>query len=182
VQFIVLAAGVDDGTVFGVKAPAVRIHVRAQAVDTGVGLGVIEGTNASVGIPAVHRYLCQSGAVPILFDDTGQAVNVGREVRPFTSRQRIAIAARDGGCMIPGCDRPPSWTEVHHCQEWSRGGRTDLVNGISLCRHHHMWLHNTDHRISYDAGRYWLLSPDGAAPRVLHSKHPLHHSAWERTG
>lgn len=182
VQFVVLAAGVDDGSVFGVKTPSVRIHVRADAVETGVGLGVIEGSNATVGMPTVHRYLCQSGGLPILFDDTGQGVNVGREIRPFTSRQRIAIAARDGGCMIPGCDRPPSWTEVHHCQEWARGGRTDLVNGISLCRHHHMWVHNTDHRITYDTGRYWLHSPHGVAPRELPSKHPLHHSALERTG
>jgi hypothetical protein len=176
VQFIVLAAAVDDGTVFGVKSPAVRLHVRADDLEAGVGLGVIEGTNATVGMPTIERYVCQAGVVPVLFDDTGQAVNLGRQVRPFSSRQRIAIAARDGGCMMPGCDRPPSWTEVHHCQEWSRGGRTDLVNGISLCRHHHMWLHNTGHRITHDRGRYWLQSPEGSAPRELRSKHPLHRS------
>jgi hypothetical protein len=79
--------------------------------------------------------------------------------------------------MIRGCDRPPSWTEAHHCTEWGRGGRTDIDNGISLCRHHHMWLHNTGRRITHDSSGFWLHAPDGAAPQPLVSKHPLQRSA-----
>ena len=25
-----------------------------------------------------------------------------------------------GGCPINGCDRPPSWTEAHHIDQWER--------------------------------------------------------------
>src|SRR3546814_1221434 len=59
-------------------------------------------------------------SVPILFDSAGQVVNVGRDQRLFTARQRIALSARDGGCIWPGCDRPPSWCEAHHIDEWQR--------------------------------------------------------------
>ncbi|MEP6482771.1 MAG: HNH endonuclease signature motif containing protein [Rhodoglobus sp.] len=41
---------------------------------------------------------------------------------------------RDGGCRFPGCDRPPSWCEAHHIVPWSHGGRTDLADGLLLCR------------------------------------------------
>jgi hypothetical protein len=29
---------------------------------------------------------------------------------------RHFIVDRDGGCIFPGCERPPSFTEVHHGQ------------------------------------------------------------------
>lgn len=173
VQIVKLAAGADDGGVFGVRAPAVRVHVRATDLIHGRGAAYVEGQTAPVSIGTVHRLVCAGGTVPILFDVHGQAINAGREIRPFTSRQRIAIAARDGGCMIPGCDRPPSWTEAHHCQEWGKGGATDIDNGISLCRHHHMWLHDTKRWITHDREGFWLHAP-GAEPELLTTKHPLH--------
>jgi hypothetical protein len=181
VQFVRTAARVDDGAVFGTKAPAVRVHVRAEDLVRGNGAAYAEGQTAPVAIGTVHRLMCEGGIVPILFDDSGQAINVGREIRPFTSRQRIAIAARDGGCMIPGCERPRSWTEAHHCEEWGKGGRTDIDNGISLCRHHHMWLHDTKRWITHDTGGFWLHAP-GAEPERLPSKHPLRQRQHALTG
>jgi len=177
VQIVTVAAGADDGMVFGVKAPAVRVHVRASDVIAGTGAGHLEGQSAAISIGTVQRLICRNGTIPILFDDDGRAVNVGREQRPFTSRQRIGIAARDGGCMGPECDRPPSWTEAHHCEEWGTGGATDIDNGISLCRHCHMWLHNTGRWITFTNGEYLLHSPDGSPPVALMSKHPLQQAA-----
>ncbi|MHB1172406.1 MAG: HNH endonuclease signature motif containing protein, partial [Lacisediminihabitans sp.] len=50
----------------------------------------------------------------------------------FNRKQRVALAARDGGCRRPGCERPPSWTEAHHIQHWVRDHRrTDLANGTN---------------------------------------------------
>jgi hypothetical protein len=181
VHFVKLASAVDDGAVFGVKAPAVRVHVRLADLRRGTGAGVAEGQSSPVAMGTVHRMICAGGVVPILFDDHGNAVNVGRTIRPFTERQRIAIAARDGGCMIPGCERPPSWTEAHHCDEWGKGGATDLTNGIALCRHHHMWLHNTGRRIEFTGSGYQLHAPDGSRPQRLVSKHPFARE-WARAG
>ena len=101
--------------------------------------------------------------MPLLFDETGQALNVGREHRLFTTIQRIALAARDGGCRWIGCDRPPSWCEAHHVEHWHRDrGKTDVADGILLCRHHHLLLHNNNWTIERDPDRYWLTAPPGA--------------------
>lgn len=177
VQVFRVAASIDDGTIFGCKAPAVRVHVRLADLQRGSGAAVVEGQPTGVSIGTVHRIICQGGVVPIQFDDEGQAVNVGRTQRLFTERQRIGIAARDGGCLIPGCDRPPSWTEAHHIDEWdAHRGRTDLADGVSLCRHHHMWVHDGGRRVVREGGRY-RLHERGRPPVDLPSKHPLHAAA-----
>jgi hypothetical protein len=173
VQVFRVAATIDDGSIFGCKAPAVRVHVRLADLRRGSGAGVVEGQTAGISVGTVHRFVCAGGVVPILFDDDGRAINVGRTQRLFTERQRIAIAARDGGCLIPGCDRPPSWTEAHHIDEWdAHGGRTDVDDGVALCRHHHMWVHDGERRIVHDRGRY-RLHERGREPVDLPSKHPL---------
>ena len=38
--------------------------------------------------------------------------------------------------------RPFAWCEIHHLAPWSRGGPTDLVNGLPLCGHHHRRAHD----------------------------------------
>ena len=87
---------------------------------------------------------------------------LGRETRLYTRRQRVALAARDGGCRFPGCDRPPSWTEAHHIIPWSEGGATDLSHGVLLCRHHHLLLHNNDWRFERRRGE-----PGGPAGELV---------------
>lgn len=175
VHMVRMAAAIDDRTVFGVKTPAVRVHVRLSDLQRGEGAAFAEGQSAAFGMGAVHRFICEGGVVPILFDDDGRAINVGRTQRLFNDRQRIAIAARDGGCMIPECDRPPSWTEAHHINEFENGGRTDIDDGIALCRYCHLWLHNTGGRIVREGTAYMLYTGDGSAPVPLASKHPLRH-------
>jgi hypothetical protein len=119
-----------------------------------------------VSIETVERYLCDSGSVPIRFDHDGQTLDVGREQRTFTTRQRVALAARDGGCRIDNCDCPPSWTEAHHITPWAEGGETNIADGILLCRFHHMLLHNNGWRIVREGAEYFLIRPptDGFAP------------------
>jgi hypothetical protein len=113
---------------------------------------------------------------------------VGREQRLFTARQRIALAARDGGCRWPGCDRPPSWTEAHHIRHWKRDhGPTDIVNGILLCRHHHLLLHDNGWEITRTGSDYWLVPPADIdphrVPREMPSKSAaLHDLQREATG
>jgi hypothetical protein len=174
VEMIRLAIGVDDGAIFGVKSPAVRVHVRARDLSIGRGAAHLEGQTSAISIATVARIACQAGSIPILFDGDGSILNLGRTERLFSAAQRIALAARDGGCRIPGCSRPPSWCEAHHIQQFSRGGKTDIADGILLCRHHHMWLHDTGRYIERRGAEYWLHAPGpGESPVRLPSKHPL---------
>ncbi|MDQ1527551.1 MAG: hypothetical protein QOG18_2164, partial [Microbacteriaceae bacterium] len=120
---------------------------------------------------------CTNGIIPIHFDPHGQAIDVGREQRLFTRRQRIGLAARDGGCRWPDCPRPPAWTEAHHVNHWQRDhGETTLDNGILLCRHHHLLLHDNHWEITKRGAEYWLIPPPGIDPdqtaRPMPSKSP----------
>ena len=122
-----------DSEVLPAHRPAVRLLVTERDLARRTGSGRFEGQSAPISIATVERHVCEAGIVPVLFDTDGQAVNVGRAKRRFTPRQRIGLAARDGGCLFPGCDRPPSWCEAHHITPWVQGGRTDLADGVLLC-------------------------------------------------
>ncbi|WP_309617942.1 DUF222 domain-containing protein [Salinibacterium sp.] len=165
--------------IIGARQPSVRVLVTVDALTNRAGLGHIEGIDIPVSIATVERIACTSGTIPLGFDDTGQALNLGREQRLFSLRQRILLAARDGGCMFPFCDRPPSWTEAHHIKHWQRDhGKTDLADGILLCRHHHMLVHNNGWEIVRDSsaeGQCFQLIPPTAidptqTPRPLPTK------------
>jgi len=172
-----LAAAVDGGTIFGARGPEVRVHVRAEQLERGTGSGWIEGQSVAASLRTVERHICTVGALPILFDDDGRPMKLGRSQRLFSAAQRIAIAARDGGCLIPGCERPPSWCEVHHIDEWEKHrGRTDVDDGVLLCGHHHRWVHDVGARIVRVDGGYELRRM-GAPPMRLLSKSPIRRAA-----
>ena len=163
-----------SGTI-GSRRPDVRVLVTQRDLDRRQGIGVLEGQAASISIESVERLACDGGLVPIMFDDTtGAALNLGRSQRLHNARQRAVISARDGGCMAPGCDRPPSWCEVHHIHEFSRGGSTDVADGVLLCRHHHLLVHNNGWRITRQGHAYSLIPPPEIDPQrrpiVLRSK------------
>ncbi len=62
---------------------------------------------------------------------------VGRSARTATPAQRRALAARDRGCIIPGCGIPAEACQTHHVEDWAAGGDTDLPNLALLCWAHH---------------------------------------------
>lgn len=113
-----------------------------------VGRAHLEETGAPIPAWEAARETCTGGVVPVTTDRAGNPLDVGRDQRLYTAKQRTGIAIRDGGCMWPACDRPPSYCEAHHIDEWSEGGRTDIDRGISLCRFHHLQLHNGGWRIT----------------------------------
>jgi hypothetical protein len=173
-ELIRIGVAADHTNIVGTRKPSVRVLTTTRSLQNRDGLGRIEGVTAPVSIATVERHACADGIIPITFDENGQALNLGREQRLFTTPQRIALAARDGGCRFTGCDRPPSWTEAHHVQHWKRdSGRTDIADGILLCRYHHLLVHNNDWNISRDHDGYWLTPPrnaTGAERRLMPSR------------
>jgi len=162
VDMVRIAGAADSGTLFAQKRPAVQIHVTLADLEVGRGEAELEGQTVAMSIPTAQRIACGGGAIPILFGVDGP-IDVGRAQRAFTPRQRIALAARDGGCRWRGCDRPPSWTEAHHVDEWERDhGPTDVSNGILLCRFHHLHVHNLGWRIVRRESDFVALPPLGS--------------------
>jgi hypothetical protein len=165
VELIRIATLADPGEVLGRRGAAVQVIVTERDLSRRSGFGKIEGQSSPVSIDTVERHICESGIVPILFDSGGQSVNVGRDQRLFNRRQRIGMAARDGGCRFPDCDRPPSWTEAHHIDEWMRDfGKTDIADGILLCRHHHLLIHDNGWKVTRTGGDYFVVPPTSLDP------------------
>jgi len=187
VQMVRIACAADDGRVFGVREPSVRVHVSLDDLDRRAGIAHLEGQNAAVSIATAERIGCADGLVPILFDPAGRALKLGRTQRCFSHHQRTVLAAIWGGCAHPECDRPPSWTEAHHINEWRTDqGSTDVDDGILLCRHHHLMVHNNGWKVRRAGTDYRLLPPPGDAlhpqPIPLTPKNPVHRRAAARVG
>ena len=119
-------------------------------------------------------YLCDCRIHVILRDADGTPHSFGRTFRLVPSRLFKQIAARDGGCRFPGCDRPVKWTEAHHIHWWEHGGNTNYDNFILLCSRHHHYVHqqkiDIDLMPTGDAfftthdGRHTTREPRGAPP------------------
>ncbi|RZT66442.1 HNH endonuclease [Microcella alkaliphila] len=165
VELVRIGGHVAPTEVIGVAPPAVQVIVAERDLRAGAGLARVEGQSEPVSVATAERHRCTAGTLAVVVDDAGDVLSLGREIRLYTRRQRLALAARDGGCRFPGCERPPSWTEAHHITEWMHGGRTDIANGILLCRHHHLLLHNNGWQIERhpDTG-FAFRPPPGVDP------------------
>jgi hypothetical protein len=159
-------AAADTRHLLGDAPIGVRMIVAARTLDDRRGRGWIEGHPDAVSIATIERHACTAGTITLTVDghpdNAGQPLNLGREKRLFTRAQRLALAARDGGCRWPGCERPPSWCEAHHIHHWHRDhGKTDIADGLLLCRHHHLLAHNNGWEIERAGPSYRLIPPPG---------------------
>lgn len=195
IELLRIGTAADPNTVYGSRKPAVRIVVTRDG-DDGLGRGghgdrrrggseqsgraqiaTFQDTGETASNASVERHICEGGSTTVTVDARGRPLDVGRDQRLFTARQKVALAIRDGGCMLSGCDRHPSWTEAHHIDHYvEHHGRTDTADGILLCRHHHLMLHNNGWRITRDDDRYFLRRSRAEDPQQilipLHSKNP----------
>jgi hypothetical protein len=159
----------DPEIAFGSRQPGVRVITSQQQLDqtdtdgNRIGIGFVEDTGQALPAEVIERMICEAGTRSIMVDETtGNPLDVGREQRLFTAKQKIALGYRDGGCMDPDCDRPVSYTEAHHIDEWSaHDGKTNIADGILLCRYHHMLVHHEHWRVRREESVYWLVPPPG---------------------
>ena len=118
---------------------------RAQcAGDVSSGLG--EGTECaradspiptSPGIDQPTSPAARVAALAALMFDTRIPLAVGRTSRTATPGQRRALAVRDRGCVIPGCQVPAEACQAHHLTDWAQGGETTIEGLTLLCWSHH---------------------------------------------
>ena len=120
---------------------SLMVTIDLAALESGVGVGETSaGTRISPG--EVRRLACNARILPAVLGGKSELLDLGRGRRLFSPAQRRAMALRDGGCRAEGCDIPAAWTEAHHLRPWSRGGRTDLADGLLLCSFHHHRAHD----------------------------------------
>ncbi len=111
---------------------------------------------------ALDLLTCDSTITALVVDSLGTPLDLGTTVRFADRNLRRALAARDGGCVFPGCDAPASWTDAHHVIRAVEGGATSLENMASLCRHHHGVVHSSGWSMHHVGAQHFrVVTPDG---------------------
>lgn len=134
----------------GVANASIVVTCTLDQLRTGCGEATL-ASGTAMSTREVRRLACNAGVLPAVLDSASAVLDLGRQRRLFTRHQRLALAIRDKGCIWPGCDRPPSWTEAHHVTAWSDGGPTDLANGCLVCPYHHHLAHKGEWAIQIGA-------------------------------
>ncbi|MEQ3550127.1 DUF222 domain-containing protein [Pseudonocardia nematodicida] len=121
---------------------------------------------------SLRMLACDAAVVPIVMNGAGQPLDVGRVKRTIPDGIRRAVAVRDRGCAHPGCDRPPSWCEVHHIDPWELDGETKLSNCVMLCKVHHRLLHHSAWTVRIRDGIPEFIPPKWIDPQQLPRRRP----------
>jgi hypothetical protein len=133
--------------IHGGSATTVVVTIDFEKLRSGFGCGALaDGTRITAG--EARRLACNAGIVPAVLGGKSEVLDLGRNQRLFTAAQRRAMAINQPTCGADGCDVPATWCEAHHRDPWSKGGRTDLADGILLCPWHHHRAHDDRYLVS----------------------------------
>ncbi|GAB3130264.1 hypothetical protein GCM10027056_33580 [Glaciibacter psychrotolerans] len=152
-------AQADNTPSIGGAPPTVVVHVNVNDIESGRGVGWIDGVDAPISLRTVDQMMCAGGTQTVLFGPNGEVLTLTDPQRLFNRAQRRAILARDGGCGVPGCDAPAQWLEFHHVIPWSKGGTTEVDNGVALCWRHHHTIETSGWEILMVNGRPQVKAP-----------------------
>lgn len=143
-------------------ATTVVVRVPLDALTTGTGIATIDGITQPIDAGTARRLAADAEVIPLVLGGESEVLDLGRRRRLFTKAQRLSLWERDGGCA--GCGGPPEMCEAHHLTWWSRGGGTDLSNGILLCTGCHHRIHAEDWEIRVVGSAVWFVSPPHIDP------------------
>ncbi|MDT3440945.1 DUF222 domain-containing protein [Pseudofrankia sp. BMG5.37] len=124
---------------------------------------------------ALERISCDAHLTHILLSREGTPLELGRTRRLVPPSLRRALAARDGGCVFPGCQKNATWTDAHHIDHWLSGGETNLDNLALLCGFHHRTVHRGEWAVVMGPdGHPYFVPPYSVDPQRKPRRNPLH--------
>jgi hypothetical protein len=153
----------DHGSLAGTSV-TMLVTVPLEVLQSGVGTAEIAGVDELISASTARRLCAEAELIPTVLGTGSEVLDLGRSARLYSSAQRRALAARDGGCIWPGCTMPPAWCEVAHLLAWLLGGDTDLDNGALMCPHHHRRFDNDGWALHREDGRPYLIPPPWLDP------------------
>src|SRR5439155_591698 len=128
----------------------------------------VGGSELDNGMPVssktMQRLACDGTLCRVLKADS-VVVDVGRATRAVSPAQWRALKARHRTCAAPGCDRPINWTNPHHVEFWSRGGKSNLSNLLPLCYFHHRQVHEGGWQVVRAGEGVKFIPPDRVIPK-----------------
>ena len=184
-ELVRLANGNLDAGVRAGEGPRVVVHTTPEQLAAAAGAGASAFLKAPPGAAACEqsgplapatlaRLACDAVIERVLLSEGGAVLKLETLGRFFTAAQRRALAARDGGCAWPSCDRPPSWTDAHHVTFWMHGGPTTVDNGVLLCEPHHTEVHFGEWTIVMRDGIPWIIPPARIDPLQRPVRNTVH--------
>ena len=103
----------------------------------------LHGPAEIAGIPIADSLLEQLRAnasiTPVLVDDDGAVMAIGRAAPAISEKLRRAVLLRDARCRVPGCARRRG-LQVHHLLPRSWDGTDEISNLACVCPAHHRLL------------------------------------------
>jgi hypothetical protein len=152
----------------------VSLSLNADSLD-GEPVAVNEDDQRVVSSACADAKLCDCILHTVLREPNGAPSAFGRATYTVPRKLFREVAARDGGCRFPGCNRKVRHTEAHHIHYWRHGGFTDYMNLVLLCSRHHHYVHeqrlqlkllpNAELVVTWLDGRERTSLPRGAPPR-----------------
>jgi 5-methylcytosine-specific restriction endonuclease McrA len=117
---------------------------------------------AAIGVTTAEMIGCTAALSWMTHAAGGAVLNLGRRRRRPSAAIRKAARERDHGrCQYPGCESRR--VDLHHIQHWANGGPTSLENLVSLCKQHHMAVHDRGYLIAVrPGGTFAFYAPGGA--------------------
>ncbi|MFP5020107.1 HNH endonuclease signature motif containing protein [Pseudonocardia phyllosphaerae] len=124
----------------GGRRPVVSVLIRLEDLERRAA-GALLHFGGQCTPESLRMLACDAAVVPVVMNGKGEPLDVGRAQRTIPTGMRRAVTARDKGCAHPGCDRPPSWCDIHHIVPWEMNGPTEISNLVMLCKAHHRLIH-----------------------------------------
>jgi hypothetical protein len=156
------ALKVDDGQVGG-TAVTMLVTITEEALRSGLGTAQLPDCGSEIPASIARMLAADAEIIPVVLGGRSQPLDLGLGRRFFSQAQRRAMVIRDGGCVGPGCDAPPSWCDGAHIRP-AGTGPTDLDNGVLLCWRCHL-LHDVQRwRLDRIDHRWWWTPPPWIDP------------------
>jgi hypothetical protein len=139
-NLVLRAKNGDETTISNSASATIGIIVTPRELRAASGAHAVDD-NTPIAQPEFERLACDSEIYRVVMKNGSEALDLGRGVRTASPAQKRMLAARDGGCVVPGCDATPRLCHAHHVSWWSHEGKTDINNFAMLCRTHHEQVH-----------------------------------------
>ena len=160
----------------GGDRPRALIQLDLDTLRTGLGYGTLVDTGEQLDPATLRRLCCDAQIIPIVLGGDSQILDVGRARRTFHGPLRLAVIARDRGCIHPGCTRPPRWcgVPVQSSRRTHVGSRQSYMCSPPCGFHHRL----------YDTGTWTItFTPTGIPqstppPWIDPQQHPHRHERF----
>ena len=151
------ALKMDDGQVGG-TAVTMLVIITEEALTIGFGTAELPDCGTEISASVARMLAADAEIIPVVLGGKSQPMDLGIGRRYFTEAQRRAMVIRDGGCVGPACDAPPSWCDGAHIRPAGYGS-TSLDNGVLLCWRCHLLHDIHGWQLERIDDRWWWTPP-----------------------